>query len=70
MTREHPPCSACAKFKEGYCADFDRPAEPASSPCVLFLAKGSREAWMAARSEQHLLAEIARKQQSRTKETK
>lgn len=67
MNREHPACGACTKFKDGHCADFDRPAAADDQPCVLFLHRGTRGARMAARTPQELVAEIERKQQSKTR---
>lgn len=71
MNRQHPPCSACAKFVPaqagtGHCVDFDRPAREDDQPCVLFVMRGSREARAGAKSGQELLAEIAKKQQRKT----
>lgn len=66
MTREHPPCGACAKFVPakagtGDCTGFDRPAQADDAPCVLFVQQGSREARVAAKSSQELLAELQRR---------
>lgn len=74
MNREHPPCADCAKYVPatavtGDCTDHDRPANVDDPSCVLFLARGSRSARLAARSPQELVTEIQRKQQSKTKET-
>lgn len=66
MTREHPPCSACAKFVVDHCTGFDRPAAADDQPCVLFVQQGSREARVGAKNSQELLAEIAKKQQRKT----
>jgi hypothetical protein len=61
MTREHPPCSACARFTPGHCAGFDRPAKEDDAPCVLFVERGSRADRLLAKNDRELLAEQQRR---------
>lgn len=71
MNRERPPCGACAKFipakaGSGDCTGFDRPAQADDAPCVLFVQQGSREARVAAKNSQELLAELQRRYPTET----
>jgi len=59
MTRDHPPCAACARFKAAHCDGFDRPAQADDAPCVLFVEQGSRAA--RAKSSREVLAELQRR---------
>jgi hypothetical protein len=60
---KHEPCVACFEFDcaAHYCRGHERPEQPDSQPCPLFLERGSSAARLAGRNRTEVLADLRRR---------